>query len=539
LFATAPSFWGEATVQRVYPLNALFLMFAVRAAQSWAQRPTHGHFARLLFVCGLGASNHVFMAVMAGAIVPWALWVHPAVRHPRHWAPALGAFGLGLVPYLYLPLRSRMDPALDWGDPETPARLLAVVLRRDFWERAYLERWGDLTAIVADWAASVGQEITWGGVSLAVLGVVAAWRSRLPALALLVAFANVATMALHGSRSDLFIWHRYYVPSYAMAALLAGFGAGMLLPRLPRVLRGLPLVLPLVMALDGAPRFDRSRFQVAEAFSRAVLRALPPGATLVATDDNVLFALIYLHHGLGLRPDVALVMQGVGGMTPPPLRFDPDRDPVFFTHHPNWQVPGLAIVPRGLVFQAWRAGVPPPPPLLAPEMLPGEDDPDVAKDYLTRNLIGHFHYMLGVTFEARDWVRARREFAAAEAAAPDNDVLFYNLGLIFVRGGMLEEARAAFARCQAINPRHLASHSRPRARDRLAEIDAERARLARLERELLAANPTLARLPAGSAAYHAGLAERFAARGEGRAAEGHHRRALEIRGELDPRGPAS
>jgi tetratricopeptide (TPR) repeat protein len=324
-----------------------------------------------------------------------------------------------------------------------------------------------------------------------------------------------------------------------MAALLAGFGAGALLPRLPRILRGLPLVLPLVMVLDGAPRFDRSRFAIAEAFSRAVLLALPPGATLVATDDNVLFALIYLHHGLGLRPDVALVMQGVSGMTPPPLRFDPDRDPVFFTHHPNWQVPGLAIVPRGLVFQAWRSGMPPPPPLLAPDMLPGEGDPGVPKDYLTRNLIGHFHYMLGVTFEARDWVRARRELGAAEAAAPDNDVLFYNLGLILARAGMLEEARAAFARCHAINPRHLASHSRPQASDRLAEIDAERARLARLERELLAVTPTLARLPAGSAAYHAGLAERLAVRGEQRAAEGHRRRALEARGEVDLHGPAS
>src|SRR6185436_5109611 len=35
LFAAAPSEWGEATVQRVYTLNALFLALALRAAQSW------------------------------------------------------------------------------------------------------------------------------------------------------------------------------------------------------------------------------------------------------------------------------------------------------------------------------------------------------------------------------------------------------------------------------------------------------------------------------------------------------------------------
>ena len=42
--------------------------------------------------------------------------------------------------------------------------------------------------------------------------------------------------------------------------------------------------------------------------------------------------------------------------------------------------------------------------------LEGEDDPRVPKDYLTRNLIGHFHYMLGITWESRDWPRARDEF---------------------------------------------------------------------------------------------------------------------------------
>ena len=98
------------------------------------------------------------------------------------------------------------------------------------------------------------------------------------------------------------------------------------------------------------------------------------------------------------------------------------------------------------------------------------------KDYLTQNLIGHFHYMQGVTFERRDFSRVRREFDAAVRAAPSNDVLFYNLGLIYQRNGLLDEAVAAFERAHAINPRHLPSGTRPRASDRLAELAAEGAR---------------------------------------------------------------
>jgi hypothetical protein len=51
-------------------------------------------------------------------------------------------------------------------------------------------------------------------------------------------------------------------------------------------------------------------------------------------------------------------------------------------------------------------------------------------------------------------------------------VLFYNLGLVYARGGQLPEALAAFSRSQEINPRHLASGERPRAADRIEEIRA-------------------------------------------------------------------
>ena len=61
-------------------------------------------------------------------------------------------------------------------------------------------------------------------------------------------------------------------------------------------------------------------------------------------------------------------------------------------------------------------------------------------------------------------------------------MLFYNLGLLYWRRGLLDDAAAAFARSDAINPRHLASASRPRAADRLAEVNAARTRDARRRR---------------------------------------------------------
>ena len=148
------------------------------------------------------------------------------------------------------------------------------------------------------------------------------------------------------------------------------------------------------------------------------------------------------------------------------------------------------------------------------------------KDYLTQNLIGHFHYMLGVTFESREWPRASREFDAAQRAAPDNDVLFYNLGLIYRRNGLFDEALAAFQRSEEINPRHLASTSHVRASERVSEVASEIERLKRME-EPLRSGLAAEGLQPGSRAFHRRLADLLESHGESLAARGHRLRALD------------
>ncbi len=527
LLAFSPSFWSQATIQRVYGLGTLFVVLATLAAWRWHEKRTARRLAVAFFVSGLGAANHTTMLLYALALGAFVLVTEPSIlRKPRRLVGASAAFALGLLPYAYLPLRSRANPRLDWGDPETLPAFLDVVLRRDFWQRAWIESPADLPAIVGNYAWSLGAELAWLGAAVALVGFIAGWRRGWPVLLpLLVMLGNLAALALHGSRTDIFIWHRYYIPSYAMMALLAGLGCQVLLERLPRRAGLLFLLIPAFLFVSGWRDYDRSGYRVAEAFGEEVLKALPPGAHLIASDDNILFTLLYLHLVEGRRPDIDLIAQGVGDADLPPLRFDPDREPLFLTHHPNWNLPSLEVAPVGVLFRVQRAGTALPPLTLPSIPLAGENDPRVPKDYLTQNLIGHFHYMLGVSFERRDWPRARREFNAATAAAPQNDVLFYNLGLIFRRNGWLEEAATAFERSRDINPRHLASKSRPRAADRLTELAAERGRLSRLEAELLD-DASLRALDRSGAAHHRGLATLLEARGEPVAARGHRLRAL-------------
>ena len=149
------------------------------------------------------------------------------------------------------------------------------------------------------------------------------------------------------------------------------------------------------------------------------------------------------------------------------------------------------------------------------------------KDYLTQNLIGHFHYMLGITCERRDWPRARREFARGDAAsAPHNDVLFYNLGLIFgATGCSTRRSRPSGAR-REINPRPVAGPGRLKASDRVAPLERERRRIAALEADLVA-DDRLSDVAPRSPGWHRRMAELLGMRGERAAARGHELRALE------------
>lgn len=528
LLAFAPTYWGEANVQRVYALNALFVALALLLALRWSRGRRDRDLVAAAFVCGLGASNHLEMAVVAVAVAVFAAVTDPGLlRRGRLLLAAAGAAAAGLLPYLYLPLRARAHPLLEWGRPATARGFAAMVLRSDFWGRAWFEKPADLVTILADYAASLATESAWIGLGLAVVALAAARRRRLPVLLpLLVMTANVGAVASHGSRSDLFIWHRYYVPSFVALALMAAWGLQALLERLPRASAALAFAGPAVLFLLGWRFNDRSRYRIAEDYSRTLLATLPPGAQLVASDDNILFVLMALNLGEGLRPDVHLVLQGVGGAALPPLAFNPDTDAVFFTHHPNWRASGLEAVPVGLAFRAWRAGRPWPAPARVKDRLDGELDRRVPKDYLTKNLVGNFHQMLGMTWETRDWPRARREFAEAASAAPDNDVLFYNLGLIYWRNGLLEEAQEAFRRSAEINPREIASATKPRAADRVAEVGAEIVRRSALEASL-AGDPSLAGLPKGSPEWRRRMAELYAVRGRPSWARGESLRVVE------------
>ena len=181
----------------------------------------------------LGSTNHTSMGVFLLGLAFWAVTVDWRIlRRPATLAGCIVAGIAGLLPYVYQPLRSRSDPRLDWGDPETLGRWLDVVIRREAWERAWIESPSRPRSSLAPTTCEVS---VWNSFGSGLFSHSSVWRPCGPvdgrySFCCSLILGNFVAMAMHGSRTDLFFWHRYYIPSYVVAALLAGLGLQVLLP---------------------------------------------------------------------------------------------------------------------------------------------------------------------------------------------------------------------------------------------------------------------------------------------------------------------
>jgi hypothetical protein len=178
-----------------------------------------GLFVGIALVCGVGAANHTFLAVWGALFLLFALVRDQGLL--RRWRTLLAAGGaalLGLSFYGFLFFRSRQEPRLDWGNPETTGALWAVITRRDFWPRRWLSGPGDLLAIARDFVSSFAMELTWVGALLALAGLLAGfWRWRRPTVALLALVALGRRGArVHGRARPLPLHQRH--PAYSAAA---------------------------------------------------------------------------------------------------------------------------------------------------------------------------------------------------------------------------------------------------------------------------------------------------------------------------------
>ncbi len=140
-FALTPVAWRVATRADAHALHVFLAALILVLLGAWAaghrrDDPRAGRWlVAAAVVYGLSLGNHALTLLLAPGIAAYVLMVAPRIlwRQPRLVVAGAAAVLLttALV-YAYLPVRSAMDPPLDYADPETWSSFWYVVLGEQF-----------------------------------------------------------------------------------------------------------------------------------------------------------------------------------------------------------------------------------------------------------------------------------------------------------------------------------------------------------------------------------------------------------------------
>ncbi len=341
LFALTPTFWSQATIAEVYTSNTFLLALQLALALRWARleaaapttphrgpsRRSLGAFGLVCLAFALSSGTHLSSLAFAPgyALFVWITNRHFAVS-PRALAVGLGSFAIGMLQYIWLPLRA--------GGPGSAMSLYPMP---DNWQDFYRYTLGafdgarfayelaDVPVRVIVYLDLLRQQFGLAGIGIGVGGL---WglAVRQPRRWWLLAPMLLA----HGvfftqyMVTDLPV---FFIPMHLLFAIALGVGAGEGLRLIVRwlgppgaaapftarapcwlALAAIPLMLvPAAVRIraDWA-RQDRSRQVAIRDFYLNVYDLLPPGAVLLSRLGIGGYDAFHWQMVYGLRPDVTV-----------------------------------------------------------------------------------------------------------------------------------------------------------------------------------------------------------------------------------------
>lgn len=230
-FGLGGTFWSQAVIAEIYTMNTLLIMLPIITLILWRERRERPRSDRYLllacFLMGFALTNHL----TSGLVLPASFLFVAAVdwRKLLDWRLALkgaGLFVIGLLPYLYLPIRSSMNPPMNEADPSNFARFYEFVTGSDL--NGVFGKFGPIELIgrVIMYGQNLFADFHWGLVMVGIVGFMA-MLVRDKAMAVLIGFLYFGWLA-HALEFGIFDTKLYFIPTYLMLSLAMAVGFGFL-----------------------------------------------------------------------------------------------------------------------------------------------------------------------------------------------------------------------------------------------------------------------------------------------------------------------
>ena len=134
IYAFCRAGWEQGTLAEVYSLEALFLALGGFLLLRWHRTQTVYWLYLCALTLGLALANHSLITV--AFFIPAAVFVF-CQKHRPGFGQSLKTAGFGIVgllPLIYLPIRSLQAPLLNWGAPHVLSRFWWTVSGQAFFK---------------------------------------------------------------------------------------------------------------------------------------------------------------------------------------------------------------------------------------------------------------------------------------------------------------------------------------------------------------------------------------------------------------------
>jgi len=312
LFGISPVVWLHATYAEVYALNTLLVSLMLLLYSRYSTRPRAKLLYALAFVFGLGASNHFLILAATPVLVFGILRILPLRTNDAVYVKMLASFCAGLLPYLYIPIRSASDPAFSWFDGNLE-KLLAYNIPTGHRFSMHTARY------ISDVLTAGAESYSWVGIALIVGGTVALFyhknRHRHAVLWLLLLFSVVMLVLLVGGQEYTpfasWFYQQLYAPFFLFALIPIGYALKLMHNSRFRIWLFYTMLLALLIwpATELGSRYvknDRSTYTLFDEYTTALLTASSDEYPLFIHSDHIIndplvFGSAYQHYMRGMH----------------------------------------------------------------------------------------------------------------------------------------------------------------------------------------------------------------------------------------------
>lgn len=330
LLGVSRLFWFYAVIADVFSLNTflaltLFLLFVY-----WSQTRDNRYVYAGAALLGAAFGNHHTIIWVVPALVVAIFLTDKKIFFSWTMVKA-AAISLGtlILLYTFVYLRSRMNPVLDWGDPQTLGHLRDVFFRREFGTFSLSKNFENPAALYGRLAygqfyvQSLLSQFHWWGLLLAAAGCGWFWRHGRTMLWAVIVFVlgagPVMVWLISGvpiSDNVKFVSEKFFILSAAGIAILIGAGLQLLYDlarRRAQLFSAATLAISLLLgtiilgtAASSARTTNLASYRLDQQFINDILDSIELNGLLITPNDSIVFGIWYVQNVEGRRQDVAV-----------------------------------------------------------------------------------------------------------------------------------------------------------------------------------------------------------------------------------------